>query len=157
MKSLYLKEHRLSDIITAIQIMGSYKYAGRKSSDWAEYIGRLPQSASNWNIIFTEHPEFFLIKDGLAFLIWRRSNNAMIHLHNQNKITSEDYLKLDKPDKRTYSWPPLEHSQTEVLIHSAIRMHSCAIETNKDQRWAVPIYIAAFGFIGTLVAAFWKK
>lgn len=152
MRPPYLKEHRLSDIITAIQKMGSYQYAGRRPIDWGKYIGRSPQSAPDWNIVFLEHPEFFLIKDDLAFLVWRRSSNLRIHLQSGNKIKPKDYLQLNKTEKKEYSWPPLDHNQIEVLIHSAIRMHSCAIETNKDKRWAVPIYIAIIGVLGTLLA-----
>ena len=149
-KSLYLTEHRLSDIITAIQLMGSYQYAGRKAVDWGKYIGRQPKSAPNWDTIFSDHPEFFLIKDDLAFLVWRRSSSVMIHLQNGNKIVSKKYLVLEKDKKKEYSWPPLENDQIEVLIHSAIRMHSCAIETNKDKRWALPIFVAVVVVFGTL-------
>ncbi len=155
-KSNYLKEYRLSDIITAIQVMGSYQYAGRKPSDWGEYIGRPPKSAQNWKVIFLDHPEFFLIKGDLAFLVWRRSTSSMVNLQSGDEISSKKYLKLNKTEKMEYSWPPLEYGQIEVLIHSAIRMHTCVIETNKDKRWAVPIYIALFGVLGTLLAAILK-
>jgi len=150
-KSLYLKDHRLSDIITAIQLMGSYQYAGRKAEDWEGYIGRQPQSAPNWDTIFSEHPEFFIVKDEYAFLVWRRSGSNMINLHNGNKISSKDYLSMEKTKRKEYSWPPLNNEQIEVLIHSAIRMHSCAIETNKDKRWALPIIPALIGVFSTLI------
>lgn len=153
MRSLYLKENRLSDIITAIQIMGSYQYAGRKPDDWQNYICRQPQSDKKWRSVFSEHPEFFLFKDDLVFLVWRRAADLMVNLKDKDeKITSKQYLELDEEKKKEYSWLPLEYNQIEVLIHSAIKMHTCAIETNKDKRWAVPIWIALIGVLGTLFA-----
>lgn len=58
---------------------------------------------------------------------------------------------MEKTKRKEYSWPPLNNEQIEVLIHSAIRMHSCAIETNIDKRWALPIIPALIGVFSTLI------
>ena len=71
-KSPYLdNDLRLSDIIAAIQAMGSYPWFARKLEDWKTKLGE-PQSADTWVIIFKKHPEFFRVADeGWASLRWR--------------------------------------------------------------------------------------
>jgi hypothetical protein len=63
-KSPYLKHSsRLADIITAIQVMGSYpQRVSRKLEKWEKRLGA-PISAPKWDDIMKEHPEFFRIRE----------------------------------------------------------------------------------------------
>lgn len=59
-QSPYLShQHRLADVVAAIQVMGIYSYSARTIDSWAEILGQKPRSASSWGSIFNEHPEFF--------------------------------------------------------------------------------------------------
>ena len=152
-RSPYLRyPQRLADVITAIQLMGTYKYASRKIGKWNDAIGRDPLSAKSWIDVFKQHPEFFRIKNNDASLIWRRSREKTYDTRNGAEITSEEYKNLSDDEKRKFSRRPLDPEHVQALINSAVQMHSSAISQQKDKRWWVAIVASLAGVVlGTLL------
>jgi hypothetical protein len=57
--SPYLKNpQRLSEVIAAIQVLGTYKYYKRNFVDWAKAISGDKEKGEFWKNIFLDHPEF---------------------------------------------------------------------------------------------------
>ena len=74
MKSPYLKEGRLGDVIAAITVLGTYPFYKLAVNRWAARISGSEQRAEHWRRVLEEHPEFFRqTSDGQKFsLVWRR-------------------------------------------------------------------------------------
>ena len=62
-RSPYLKPNRLSDVIAAIQVMGSNPRAETHINKWIERFEENPEAeeAQRWEAVFREHPEFFKV------------------------------------------------------------------------------------------------
>jgi len=155
-KSPYLANpRRLSDVIAAIQLMGTFKYASRTVEKWNETIGRKPLSESNWMVVFEQHPEFFLLKRNYASLIWRRSREKNYDTINGKEINMIDVKKLTDEEKKKFSRKPLNSKQIQTLINAAVQMHTAAISQQKDKRWWIPMLASLMGvIIGFLLKLF---
>ncbi len=58
--SPYLNEpNRLAEVLSAIQVMGTYKFYKLDFSGWADRINGDKNQADHWGKNFEEHPEFF--------------------------------------------------------------------------------------------------
>ncbi len=138
---------RLADIIAAIQLMGTYKFGSRSVENWEKSIGRPPLSAENWTKIFDDHPEFFRVKDGFGSLVWRRAKKRNHDTVSGRDLSTEELKALDKDAKGKLTRRPLDPSQVEALMNSAIKMHSSAIAHNKELRWMVPTIASLSGVV----------
>jgi len=153
-KSSYVQHpKRLADVISALQVMGTYFFASRTVDKWEESFGRKPLSAKNWEQLFTEHPEFFRIVDGKASLMWRRAKRKLYFTHSGEEISKDEYESLSSDEKKKVSRAPLEPSQVESLINSAVNLHAAAISHSKEMRWWMPLMSASIGLIGVLLGA----
>jgi hypothetical protein len=163
-----VNHHRLADLITAIQVMGSYKYASRFYNHWAKQLGT-PLSANNWYEIFKAHPEFFIIhglKDknrAYVTLRWRFGfdNNywaekGVLSSPADLEKTEEAQEGLDEPI--TVTKKPLESEQIESLINTAIELHGRAIAFKEEKRWLIPVVLTVvatiFSFLGAIIGAY---
>lgn len=133
--SPYLKPHRLQDIVGALQIMGTYRDYKIPVEKWKEKIENNPLSAKSWDVVFTEHPEFFRKNDkGLFSLMWRKG----------------------MPDDE-YSHAPLSADQIAALLNAALQFHANAQEERRDRRWWIPLLAAIMAFGGAVLGAFLKS
>ena len=135
---------RLADVVAALQVMGTYKFAGRKPTDWGKSFGRLPVSADNWLTIFNEHPEFFRISDERVSLIWRRSSEKVFDTRTNKELSKEEVSVLSKEDQMLYiSRTPLSAEQVTALIEIAIKLQNQVIARRAEQRWWIPVLVGA--------------
>jgi hypothetical protein len=165
-ESPYLKHSsRLADIITAIQVMGSYqRRASRRIEKWEERLGS-PVSADSWNEIIKGHPEFFRtreekdeedkIKKTLVSLNWRWSFDKN-YAPKLNKSLNENEIKKNeakpKDDRTPITKRPLETSQIDTLINTAIKLHESAHLHKSQKRWWIPVVVPALtAIIGTVL------
>ncbi len=165
-KSPYLKHSsRLADIITAIQVMGSYpRRVSRNLEKWEKRLGA-PVSALNWDEIVKDHPEFFRIREEfdeedettktLVSLNWRWSFDKN-YAPKLNKILSEEEVEENKKKpklKRTkLTKKPLDTPQIDALINTAIRLHESAHLHQHQKRWWVPIIVPAVtALVGAII------
>jgi hypothetical protein len=154
-ESPYLKADRLADVLAALQFLGQHDDYKLSVADWNKYMATTPRSAgegsaSSWETIFREHPEFFRTNDeGLVSLVWRRA----------------------VAKTRQGGRPELQPETIATLLDTAVRLHLAAVEAKRadearlresvrDRRWwiqlGVSILTALLAFIGVVLAA-WLK
>lgn len=156
-ESPYLKDdHRLADVIAAIQAMGTYKYYKLDFSGWSDRISGNENQAVYWQKVFEEHPEFFRL-DSLrekASLVWRRQHQKLFNVDTETKISRDEYKNLSDVDKSRISRTPLNSNELATLVKAAIDLHSRALERKRDSRWWVA---GVFGLIGVIIGALIKS
>jgi hypothetical protein len=149
--SPYLKNpKRLSEVIAAIQVLGTYKYYKRSFVDWAEAISGDNKKEKFWKDIFLDHPEFFRIdsSEKRASLVWRRTYQKRYYVDIEKTVTKEQYDDLKAAGRADrISRTPLKNEDIKMLVDTAINLHSRALEGQKDKRWWVNIFMAFFGAI----------
>lgn len=152
-QSPYLKHQaRLADVIAALQVMGTYKFASRKLVDWEKSIGRTPLSAPSWLVVFEEHPEFFRIKGDWISLVWRRASEKLYDTRSGNELSKEQVDSLSDEEKRKISRAPLSPEQVTALIEVAINLQTQSIARRNELRWWVPLLVGAIGIaIGAVI------
>jgi hypothetical protein len=139
-KSPYLLEHRLQDVIAALQFLANYPDYDLTLEEFRKRIGGEPGSAKSWDIVFSEHPEFFRksVKEDDYSLVLRRA-----------RPKSEDGLR-----------PPLSASELSMLIDASIHLQKHALEIRRDRRSWFPILLTGVGIIaafgGTIIGAMIK-
>lgn len=161
-RSPYLEnDRRLSDVIAAIQAMGSYPWFARKLEDWKKKLGE-PQSADSWGTIFKEHPEFFRLSDeGWGSLRWRYAYDKTYDARAGKLLTDEEKERLSPQQRDALTRKPLDAAQIETLLKTAIELHSRAIAHKQETRWWVTVLLALlaaiFGLLGAVVSAVLKS
>jgi hypothetical protein len=152
-QSPYLTHHsRLADIVAALQVLGTYKFASRKPPEWENSIGRAPTSANNWLQVFSEHPEFFRIRDEWVSLVWRRSSERVFDTRSGQELPKETVDAMTDEERKKISRAPLSAEQVTALIEVAIKLQTQAITRRAELRWWVPLLIGAIGIaIGALI------
>jgi hypothetical protein len=154
--SPYLKDdHRLADVIAAIQAMGTYKYYKLDFAAWADRIGGSTTQSTHWKMVFEEHPEFFRLDSSRqkASLVWRRQHQKLFNVDTEEKISKEEYAGLTDHGKTRISRSPLSSNELATLVKTAIDLHSRALDRKRDSRWWVA---GAFGLAGVILGALIK-
>ncbi|MEA2575854.1 MAG: hypothetical protein QOH93_3152 [Chloroflexia bacterium] len=154
-KSPYLaNDWRLADVVAALQLLSSYKWASRRVEDWAETLGK-PLSGKSWEEIFTNHPEFFRLNDkGWASLRWRHAYDRNYHVERGVELTPDELSEMSEGEKdEALSRKALSADQTEALIKTAIDLHSRAVATQQEARWWIPVAAIGASFVGGVVGA----
>jgi hypothetical protein len=155
--SPYLRDsRRLSDVLAAIQAMGSYKFYKLDFARWADRITGDSTKGDYWRTLFEQHPEFFRLDSTKeqASLIWRRQYPKLFHVDRECKITRDEFIALSAPEKARVSRVALSADDIHSLMQAAIDLHSRAIEQQRERRWWIPLIAsAAGGLVGALVGA----
>jgi hypothetical protein len=158
--SPYLSDgSRLSDVIAAIQAMGSYKFYWLNFATWSDRISGDETRADYWQRVFEEHPEFFRLdsaRNGAA-LVWRRQYPKRFHVDLERRLTVEEYKKLSEEEKKRVSRDALSASDIKALIDTAVDLHSRALDQHKERRWWLPILTAVGALLGAILGAWLKK
>ncbi|MEJ2704136.1 MAG: hypothetical protein P8Z79_17005, partial [Sedimentisphaerales bacterium] len=135
MKSPYLKDSRLADIIGAIQVMGVYPWASRKAEDWLKSLGK-PLSASDWASIFKQHPEMFrLTSNGWVSLRWRHGYFRTFDPKWGRDLTESEQTSLTPEQQENLTHKPLTSDQIGVLINTGLNLHARAIAHTRDKNF----------------------
>jgi hypothetical protein len=149
-KSPYLKNpHQLSDVLTAIQVMGTQKWDNRTRG----LLGDSPQSAATWAKLFDARPEFF------GSRIWyhlrlRHADERTFNPVTLHELTEQEIKDWgDKNKDGILSRKPLMPSQIEALMKTAIELQVRAAALEDRTRWWIPLVAAFLGFIGAVGGA----
>ena len=135
MKSPYLQDSRLADIVAAIQVMGIYPWASRKPEDWLKTIGE-PLSAADWGAIFKAHPEIFrLTQGGWASLRWRHGYRRTFDPIVARSFTDSERGVLTALQRDDLTHKPLTPDQTQALMTTALNLHERAVAHAQERRW----------------------
>lgn len=141
---------RLSDVLAAIQVMGSYLWATREDSKWQEKLGS-PLSAISWTTVFLEHPEFFRINDDRRITLrWRHGYDRIFYATELRELSSAEIDALSREQRETLTRKPLTEGQIETLLKTAIELHKRAVAYAQEQRWLTPLL---FGLLGVVLGA----
>jgi hypothetical protein len=144
---------RLSDVLAAIQVMGTYKWASRKGPDWAKMLGPM-KSGKEWGAIFEQHPEFFRVNGEWVSLRWRHGYDRNFSTDLNREISVDEINELPESENEKLTRKPLTAQQTEALLKTAIEMHGRAIAHSQERRWMTPLLFALFGtVIGVVLQA----
>ncbi len=161
MKSPYLRDHRLADLVGAVQAMSNYPWASRKADDWSKVLGQ-PLSDKDWNALFKAHPELFrLTGKGWATLRWRHIYLRTYDPKQQVELNEAQLKSLSPAQQDDLTYKPLSADQTEVLIKSAIEFHARAVAHEQERRWLSPLLFSLLGavlaFAGAIIGAYIKS
>lgn len=161
-QSPYLsQQHRLADVIAALQVMGTYTYSARKIEAWSRIIGEKPRSADSWLIVFNEHPEFFragLSKNELHTLALRRAQPRVYDTQTGNELTVAEFKAIPKGQRSHISRRPLSAEQLLSLVDVAVKLHTQATVRRQDLRWWVSIIIGSLAsLVGAIIGATWAS
>lgn len=149
--------HRLADVIAAIQVMGTYKYYKLDFFRWADRISGDENTADHWKQVVVQHPEFFRLDTTgeKASLVWRRQHQKLYHVDREEKISREEFFALSPDEKRRVSRTPLTSEELATLIQTAIDLHSRAVAHKKESRWwTSPVFGLAGVALGALLNAY---
>jgi hypothetical protein len=140
---------RLADVLTAIQVLGSYKWATRTPDAWQGSLGKV-MSAESWSEVFNEHPEFFRVNDeGKVTLRWRHGYDRAFSVKLARELSQAEIDALSPEERNSeISRRTLESTQIEALLKTAIELHERAIAHAEERRWLTPLL---FGLLGTIV------
>ncbi len=149
--------NRLADLIAAIQVLGSYRCASRQLQKWEKRLGRDPVSATNWETIFKQHPEFFTIQGGDVSAVWRRSRERKYDTYTNRSVSREEALRLTEQEnesgKKRLSRPPLSTEEISKLVDIAINLHEQEIKHGQERRWWISAVLAVIGLIISVAAS----
>jgi hypothetical protein len=158
----YLEKDRLPNVIAAIQIMA---LASRPSGTLNRWIAELAASEERseqqldqsptkfaerkkWQTVFEQHPEFFknytLRGEPRVLLRWRYADALKNGANGKDAPETPDDAELE-PTK------PLSAEQIQVLINTAIGLHSKEVEAERNPDKFRPLLMAIIGAgLGTL-------
>ena len=156
-KSPYVKNPaRLADLIAAIQVMGTYRFASRRLEKWEKRLGRNPVSASDWLTIFRQHPEFFTIQDNFVSLVWRRSKERNYDTFERRLLSRSEAQAMaatePEQDAIRLSRPPLDTAEISKLIDIAVSLHEREINHKQERRWWYAAVIAVAGLLAGVIS-----
>ena|SRR5438128_10007464 len=138
--SPYLREHRLQDVVAALQFLASYPDYDLTLQEFRNKIASDPRSAVHWGQLFSEHPEFFRQSE-------RGGDYSLV-------------LRRARPKSEDRERPPLSSVELSMLIETAIHLQKHALEIHRERRWILPIILGAIGiavaFAGTILGAMIK-
>lgn len=155
-ESPYIKdENRLSDILAAIQVMATYRFYKLDFKNWSMRISGDEANHGYWKKIFEEHPEFFRFNNNAekVSLAWRRSKQRRFHVDLNKEVTLKEINNLPETEaKERISRSPLNSSEIQSLISTAIDLHGRAFENKKDRRWWIALFVSSVsGLVGVLL------
>ena len=155
-ESPYLRyDHRLGDVIAAIQALATYKWHKISLNEWKENISEVP-SEGNWEEVFSEHTEFFHFDGTDAALVWRRGFEARFDVDLMRPLTAEEFASLPQSElsRPRLSRGPLSGTQIGLLLTTAIQLHASALSHSKEKRWWIPLVAAVSAFFGSLIGSY---
>jgi hypothetical protein len=153
---------RLQDVMTAIQVMGTYKWDSRSVQEWASILGEPLSNEKNWKRIFEQHPEFFGIEPSEAlgkkmYLRWRRAYEQTYDPDNLRELTvaEKERILAESPDKQDkWSRTPLKAEQIGSLLTLAIELHARASASAERKRWWIILLVSpVVGLLGVILGA----
>ncbi len=143
--------NRLADLIAAIQVLGTYRFASRSLDKWEKRLGRTPVSAPNWETVFKQHPEFFTTQRENISVVWRRSRERNYDTYSRKLLPREEVIRLAEDEKKTgekrLSRPPLAPSEVTKLVEIAISLHEREIKHAQERRCWITAVVAVASLI----------
>jgi len=154
----YLKPGRLADVITLLQVMSAAKRPEARIEVWAQQLDQneVADTTAHWLTVFKEHPEFFKVyklegKDKAALRLRYVFKTYDAETGKEYKPNEIDLL--DKATKKLLTTKPLTVEQTQILINTAIALHTRALNEQSASRYWIPLLAAGLAFVGAILGA----
>ena len=146
---------RLSDVLAAIQFLGTYRFYKVGFGYWKDRIKSKPKSAESWEQLFREHPEFFRVsdKEENVCLILRRARSKSFNVDTEETISRDERKALTDEARERISRAPLSTTDLAVLLNAAIELHGRYIAHQAERRWFVSIFAPLMGLLGVILGA----
>jgi hypothetical protein len=156
-KSPYLEDGRLGDVIAAITVLGTYKFYKLNAGRWSDRISGSAINEQHWQTVFDQHPEFFRVTSDRqkVSLVWRRQFPRNFNVDAEPEEFADHVV--DGLTESRISRRPLTPSEVTELVGVAIRLHDRALEQKKAGTWWIPLVAAGLSFLGALIGAFLGK
>lgn len=149
----YLSDSRLSDVIAAITVLGTYKFYKLEVSRWTDRITGSCEGADRWRTVFAEHPEFFrsTSEGDKVSLVWRRQfpRNFDVDAEPEHQPDHE----IEGLTESRISRRPLTPAEVAELIGVAIKLHDRALEQQKARVWWLPLAAAGLSLLSVITGA----
>jgi len=131
--------------------MGLHPWASKAESYWERKLGE-PCSADKWGDVFEKHPEFFRVRDGRTTLQLRHTYDKTYYAHKHRRVNSEELSRWNEEKKASrLTTRPLKIDEIELLLRTAIELHSRAIAQREENRWWRVPSLTAFCAIVSVV------
>lgn len=150
----YLQENRLSEVVAAIQALGTYRFYKLDFAGWADRISGDVSNAEHWKSVFVEHPEFFRLdsRKQKASLVLRRQHPKRFDVDLRKEISRDKFYSHE--DQSRVSRLPLSAGELSQLIDTAIQMHAHALEKKRDRNALLLAVVSAVSaLVGGLLGA----
>lgn len=149
--------NRLSDVIAAIQAMGTYKFYKLSFERWADRISGDGSEGEYWKRVFQDHPEFFRLDSARerASLVWRRQYEKRYHVDREERLSTEEYNALSDAEKERVSRDPLTPADIKTLLDTAISLHSRAVEFQRERSWWKSPLLSIIGALVGAIVGTW--
>jgi hypothetical protein len=150
---------RLSDVLAAIQFLGTYKFYKISLEYWDGRMKNKPKSADSWKQLFIDHPEFFRYseEEGNVCLIMRRARPKNYNVDTGEIIDRAELEKMTGKAKERISREHLSPSEIATLMNVAIDLHNRSIAHEEERRWKITLLAPAMGMIGVILGALIKS
>ncbi|WP_444956757.1 hypothetical protein [Microbulbifer sp. ZKSA002] len=137
-KSDYLKDARLGEVLSLIQVLAYHKYTSRSEEGLGEDLQRKPESAKSWVVLATSHPELFRVRQKV-------DKKMLVALVSRYALPPKTLASGEE------SRPVLEPGIVNKLMDMAIELHDRQV--NQKYRWQVvgPAIITASAAITAAV------
>lgn len=137
-KTKYLIENRLADVIALLQVLAFDKHYARSANGLEIELQGKPESATSWEKVAKEHPEFFRVKNG-------KDDSEEIETPKISLISR--HVGLSNQTNRS---EPLSADLAKKYFETAIELHE--IQKERSNRWLIwlPSLIAIISIVGNL-------
>ncbi|WP_299765680.1 hypothetical protein [uncultured Dokdonia sp.] len=142
MKTPYLKDNRLYEVIGLIQVLAFDIDTSRSETGIASELSQKPISGSSWIQIATEHPKLFRVRSGTN----QKKRAALI---SRYVLEYEDHEEHSKGKR-----PPLDPNLVTKLIDTAIELHDRQLQRKEKWKVIVPMLVAVIAAIAAITSAF---
>ena len=129
---LYLKEHRLADVLALIQVLAFDRHAHRSEEGLKAEIQKPPRSATTWGAVAEEHPEFFRV------VLSEEHGVSLLARHVTRRGADGKH-------------PTLSGEHVDSLLKAAIEMHDRQVKRAERAYTMIPVWTTALGGIFTLL------
>lgn len=133
----YTNPDRLADVMALIQVLALHKYGHRSDKGLTDEMQGSPRSASKWNEIAKEHPEFFRVNS---------EERLGVSLVSRHVLQRDENGRIELPSEFT-----------SMLLKTAINLHDRQMEQTNRWRAYIPIVVTVTAGIFTIFGVFLKS
>ena len=129
----YANPERLADVMALIQVLALHKYGDRSDKGLSDTMQASPRSASTWEEVAKEHPEFFRVNPGARLSVSLVSRYVLPKDEEKRRELSPDFIS--------------------ILLKSAIALHDRQLSRAQWWKTFLPIIGAVIAAIVSLICA----